>query len=43
MTTKLCTKCRSEEFSDYYERNKDKVLEYKWDRYQRKGEEEEPM
>jgi hypothetical protein len=34
-----CKKCHAQERSEYYERNKDKELEYKWDRQQRKREE----
>ena len=34
-----CKKCHAAEKADYYERNKEKVLEYKWDRQQRKREE----
>lgn len=34
-----CKKCHAEEKADYYERNKEKMLEYKWDRQQRKREE----
>lgn len=34
-----CKKCHAEEHMDYYERNKDKLLEYKWDQQQRKREE----
>lgn len=34
-----CKSCRAEDRMDYYERNKDAELEYKWDRQQRKREE----
>ncbi len=35
----ICKSCRSNEHSNYYERNKEKVLEYKWERQVRKREE----
>jgi len=31
-----CKSCHADEKKDYYERNKEKVLEYKWDRQVRK-------
>lgn len=34
-----CKKCHAEEHMDYYERNKEKVMEYKWDRQVRKRDE----
>jgi hypothetical protein len=34
-----CKSCHAEEKKDYYERNKEKVMEYKWDRQIRKREE----
>ena len=34
-----CKSCHSKEHSEYYERNKEKVMEYKWDRQVRKREE----
>jgi hypothetical protein len=34
-----CKVCHSKEHSEYYARNKDKVMEYKWDRQVRKREE----
>lgn len=34
-----CNSCRAAERMDYYERNKDKELEYKWQRQLRKREE----
>jgi hypothetical protein len=34
-----CNSCRAEQRMDYYERNKDKELAYKWDRQLRKREE----
>ncbi len=34
-----CKKCHAEEQLEYYERNKEKELEYKWDRQQRKRDE----
>ena len=33
-----CKKCHAAEKMDYYERNKEKMLEYKWSRQQRKRE-----
>ncbi len=34
----ICKPCRSNEHSNYYERNKEKVLKYKWERQMRKRE-----
>jgi hypothetical protein len=34
-----CKPCHSKEHSEYYERNKEKLLEYKWDRQVRKRNE----
>ncbi len=34
-----CKACHSKEHSEYYERNKKRLLEYKWDRQVRKREE----
>lgn len=34
-----CRKCHAADKADYYERNKEKMLEYKWERQQRKREE----
>jgi hypothetical protein len=34
-----CKKCRAEERSEYYEKNKERDLEYKWDRQVAKREE----
>ena len=34
-----CKACHSKEHSEYYVRNKEKVMEYKWDRQVRKREE----
>lgn len=34
-----CKSCHAEEKRDYYERNKEKYIEYKWDRQVRKREE----
>ena len=34
-----CNSCRNEQRMDYYKRNKDKELAYKWDRQLRKREE----
>ena len=34
-----CKKCHAAEHMDYYERNKEKVMEYKWDRQVRKRDE----
>jgi hypothetical protein len=34
-----CKKCHAAEHMEYYERNKAKMLEYKWDRQQRKRDE----